>query len=353
MASGVASIPVSGVVLEPVGRRAPGPAPMMLRSFYAGPENLLVRVAVESLLAPERPSFSPLLLLGPTGTGKTHLAQGLARRWSETGRSGEVIYLTGGEFAQELAQAIDDDTVRTLRSRFRSAGLFVLDDLTKLTKKPAALKELLFTLDALEQAGSVAVITSHTAPAEIPQLPAPLAGRLIGGLVITLAPPGSDARRAILEDLAAQSGITLSPEAAEALANQLSAPVPELLQTLLHLGSGARSIDTQQAERYLADRTAERQLSIAVIIQATAKQFSLKVAQLKGTSRNRTIAAARSVAMYLARTHTDHSLEQIGRAFGGRDHTTVLHNCRKIEKLLSSDPAIRLAVAQVQEVLAR
>jgi chromosomal replication initiator protein len=349
--SGVAAIPLPGVAFAPLDDLVQGPAALAPRAFHAGPENLLVGVAVKSLLEDGQPRFTPLLLLGTAGVGKTHLAQGIARRWSETGRAGEVIYLTGGDFARQLAEAIDRDAVRPLRGRLRGAALLVLDDLTQLVKKPAALKELLFTLDALERSGGAAVVTSRIAPSEMPQLPPALASRLTGGLTVGLSPPGPDARRAILRELAAARGIALAPEAAETLAREPATGAPELLQRLLQAGGGFQSVDADRARQFLADRVPSRQPTLAAITRAAAKQFSLKSAQLKSASRNRTVVAARSVAMYLARKLTGHSLEQIGRAFGGRDHTTVLHGCRKIEKQLETDPAVRQTVRQLQEVL--
>lgn len=353
MATGVASIPLPGVPFGPGGASPRPLAAVALRAFHAGPENLLLRVAAESLLDPQRPPFTPLLLLGPSGVGKTHLAHGLARRWTETLCEGKVVCLTGGEFAKTFAEAIDGDTVRNFRRQMRTARLFVLDDLTALTKKPAALKELLFTLDALEQSGAAAVVTSRLAPGEQPQLPPALVSRLIGGLVITLSPPGCEARRAILEELANSAGLTLSPTAAETLADEVTASVPELLQVLLRISRGESNIDAQRAQQFLSDRGAQQQPTMSAIVAVTAKQFSLKISMLKSASRNRTVVSARSVAMYLARKLTSQSLEQIGRAFGNRDHSTVLHNCRKIEKLLKTDPATRQTVAQLQKLLSR
>ncbi len=353
MASSVASIPLPGVALGAGGGfSARSAQPLALRSFYAGPENLLVAVAVEGVLDPAQPRFSPLLLLGPSGVGKTHLAQGIARRWSETGQPGEAVYLTGSEFAKQFAAAIESDTVRSFRSRMRSAELFVLDDLTKLAKKPPALKELLFTLDALEQRGAATVVTSRTPPVELEQFPAALASRLAGGLVLTLSLPGVRARRAILEELAAAKGIELAPQAAEALAGQLAASVPELLQSLLQLASSP-TIDSPRARRFLADRGTRDQPSATAILTATAKQFSLKPSDLKGSSRNRTVVAARSIAMYLIRQLTGQSLEQIGGLFGGRDHTTALYSCRKVEKLMHSDPPTRQTIAKLQKSLTK
>ena len=361
MVSGVSTIPLPGEALNLTpapGRRLPGR--VVLRSFFAGAENALARAAVQSLLEPRRPdgvestefAWSPLVLLGSPGVGKSHLARGIARHWQASGRGGQVMCVSGQQFAEDFSAAIESQTMSQFRLRYRGAALFVLDGLETLENKPGTAQELSFTLDALARSGAVVIVASRQSPCDISSLPTGLIGRLSAGLVVLVALPEAETRQAVLQELARLRGIALSERAAQALAQAMKATVPELLQLIVDLGQVDAVIDVSAADKFLAERAPVRKPKLAQICHATASRFSLKVAELRSASRNRTIVTARGIAMYLARTLLGLSLEEIGRNFGGRDHTTVLHNCRKIEKLLEHDRLTQQVVEQLQHDLA-
>ena len=322
-----------------------------MRSFVAGSENSLLDVAVGSLLVGRPSQFNPVVLVGPPGVGKTHVARGLARQWKRRGRPGTVVVTSGAEFARELAGAIESCSVAQMRVRYRTAALLVVDDIAALAKKTAAQQELLFTLDELDRCGGTTVVTSRVGLHEIPRLAPALSSRLSAGLVVTLSPPRPETRQALLVQLARARGIALSDSAARVLAKGLTADVPELLKALVEMSRGKSGIDTTLARQYLQQRSRRKPPDVTVVVASTAKHFSLKTSELKSASRNRSVVMARGIAMYLAREMTGQSLKKIGYRLGRRDHTTVLYNCRKVEKLIRTDPATRQAIDKLKQLL--
>jgi len=354
---GVVEIPLPGQPMVGLpgsnGERNPTTT---LRHFIAGPENRLAKVAVEAVLSDRPASYGPVVLYGPSGTGKSHLARGLATQWKVKRRRSKVVYTTSDEFARELFDAIETHAMEDFQARNRQAALLVFEDVQRLGGKPAAEEELVHTLDALIRRESAIVVTAAGPPARLPELTPELRSRLGSGLTVPLVPPAAATRLAIVQRLAAQREIVLAEECAEILAEGFHGTVPELAGALIRLAMPARlnghGIGLDEVRSYLAERDDARRPKLADIASATARFFSLKVSDLRSRSRRRAVVVARDVAMYISRRRTRMSLEQIGDYFGGRDHSTVMHGCRKTESLLKTDPAIREAVEQLEEFLA-
>lgn len=352
---GVRSIPLLGRPLgTPDGsRRESGGA--VLPEFIIGPENRLVGTAVESVLEQTVLSYSPLVLYGPSGCGKSHLATGLVAAWTATSRRRTALCLTALDFARELHDALETQTLDDFRERWRRTSLFVVEDVGLLVEKPAAQRELVLTLDACEEEGQLVVVTASAAPAQLPGLIPALTSRLSAGLLVPLARPGRDARLEIVRRLAELRSLRWQEALMEVFAEGLEGTVPELFGALVQLELSARVegevVDAERIRRYLAERNGLQALSIGEIARATAGHFALKVADLRSPSRRRAVVTARGVAMYLARTLTGMSYQQIGRYFGGRDHTTVSYGCLTTEKLLETEPAIRESVELLQRRL--
>lgn len=348
--NGVIAIPLPGC---PIAPDVDGDDCSVLPDFLAGPENRLVETAVRSVLGDRPDGYNPLVLYGPSGSGKSHLAQGLATKWKARHRRRRVEYTTAADFARELTDAIKTQATDELRNRYRKAALLVLEDVDRLAGKNEAQEELVHTVDALLAGGRRMVVTAAAAPARLPGIAPGLQSRLISGLTVPLAPPGPAARLAILQRLAQMRKIKLPQPAAEILAAGLTAMVPGLVAAMVQLEVPARllggTVDAAAAEAFLARRNGSRQAGVGEIASATARLFSLKLSELRGPSRRQAVATARAVAMYLARQLGGRSLQQIGRYFGGRDHTTVMYGCRKIEDMMEHDPAIRRAVQQLRE----
>lgn len=381
-AAAASASPSIGELLASSTRRAP-----TLDDFAAGEENLLGLEAVRRLLeqgasrtsstrtAPSGEgstcdesvdSTGPLVLHGPAGTGKSHLCEALVAEWQCRRPDSQVAHLGSSEFAERFADAVDDDRIEAFRNQLRDVDLFVLENVGKLATKVTAQRELLYTLDALENRGARVVATFDAPPQRLDDFLPGLVGRLTGGVVVALVPPSTASRRAILERLVTLRGITIEPKAVELLAGDLEKTVPELrgilttLTTLAaqQLSEGVRgradaSIDAVFVRRYLEQRSEAAAPALKAIAEQSARRYGLTVADLKSGSRRRTVVAARDAAIFLARRLTTKSLQEIGDFFGGRDHTTILHSCRKLEQTSEADPETREAIDAIRRKLAR
>ncbi|MHB0956630.1 MAG: helix-turn-helix domain-containing protein [Pirellulaceae bacterium] len=361
MVSGVFSIPLE-TYPSPAHEAEPQGTPraVAVRQYIGSDENRLVEFAVQALLTRDR-RYNPVLFVGPSGTGKSLLALGLAERWRRE-RVGEFVVATcGADFARSFAYALDTDSVADWRARHGAASLFVLDDLQQMDQKPAAQEELARLLDQLLDAGQAVLVTASQTPAASDRFLPGLCSRLSGGLSVPLHAPGVPARRVLLRQIADLHDVRLSDAAIEMLAEGPTDAesdrwtVPQLNHAVVQLSHAARleatSIELDEIRLFWKIQAHERQPTLRLITGKVAKHFSVTVAQLRGPSRRSYVVRARGVAMWLARTLTSTSLESVGTYFGDRDHTTVLHACRKTESLRHTDPAIARALDELAEQL--
>jgi chromosomal replication initiator protein len=300
-------------------------------------------------------ALNPLLIYGPHGSGKTHLAHGLAHWWRERFPQASVEYCTGADFSRDYSAALAAGRLEEWRDQMREADLLVIENLGELAGKPAAQQELLLALDALADREARVVMTARSLPNQWRGLDAALRSRLSGALAVPLSLPSQATRRAILETLAEGRGLPLSRQALDKLAAAVAGGVPALVAAIAELEVAARAtgeqLDSRQVRALVEHQDSESAPTVREIARMVARHFGLKLSDLKSPERRRALVAARSVAMYLARQLTSASLSEIGEYFGGRDHTTVLHGCRKTEKLLTRDVAVRQAVADVRRNL--
>jgi chromosomal replication initiator protein len=354
-------IVVNGILTIPLSGHRSGPADPPdalrrgLREFVIGPENLLAANVLRSCLDAKAAPDSPLVIYGPHGCGKSHLAHGLVGWWHEHFPLARAEYLTASEFAQGFAAALETQQFDAWRRGIRENELLVIDDLEQLAAKRPAQQELLQSLDAMEDRQALVVVTAHALPSCNQSLLPALRSRLSAGLSVPLALPGPAARRAILERVAADRRLTIPRRALDELADGLKESVPSLIAAVLELELGAQvanhRIGTRLVRQYMQERSKARMPSLRDIATAVARHFELKVADLKSPLRRQPLVVGRGVAMYLARELTDASLQQIGRFFGGRDHTTVINALDRTEGNLRRDPLTRQAIAELKQQL--
>ncbi len=361
MVSGIFSIPLEAYDSQSNAAHGDSvPREVVLREYIGSEENRLVQLAADSLLD-RHPQYNPLVLYGPTGTGKSFLALGLAERWRIKYPQDAVIVTCGPDFARSYANAVDTDNLTAFRKKARSADLFVLDDVQQMRQKQAAQGELARAIDDLLQRGSAILMTDNTPPSVDKSLLGALRSRLLSGLVVPLAAPGPPARKLLLHRLAAMHEVSFSDDAIELLAgtslddSSRQLTVPRLNHAVIQLGHGdnadKQKVNVHHVRQFLNDRAEQQQPTLRIITTLVAKHFSFTARELRGSSRRRNVVRARGVAMLLAWNMTNNSLEAVGKYFGSRDHTTVLHACRKTETRQETDPAIARALEELRSQL--
>lgn len=324
--------------------------------FVSGPENEFAKEAC-CALGRKDTSFQLLYIYAGVGLGKTHLLEAIAS--GARRRGDDVRKLSSETFMNQMVRAIKANNMDVFRRQMRQGlDLFLLDDVQFLAGKEATQVELFHTLNALDASPAMVAITGNRAPASLEGMDDRLKNRLVGGLCVDIQPPGSQTRAKILRRKAEHRGVTLADDVVEFLANQLPANVRQLEGVVTRLVAKAelldRTIRVPMVRKELERLDLDRQLGMTPvrIIETVAREFDVTASQLKGNGRKRKVTFPRQVAMYLAREHTDKSYPQLGEAFGGKDHTTVLAAFRKVNKRLEEgDNEMQKAVDRVESSL--
>jgi chromosomal replication initiator protein len=323
-------------------------AELDLPYFVAGPENRLAASALQRLLAGSKIDadvqlFSPLVLIGPSGSGKSHLARGIVRRWRPLLGESKAAYYTAVDFARALRLARDEDQLESFRQKLADLSLLVIEDLQRLPQTAFVQRELRDTIDVLDESGGVLVFTSQQPPATITQFELGLSDRLGGGLSLQLRPPEVEARKEILQLAAAKRNLPIDAQQIESLAGRIDGPAPRLLRALAEL-----ELSSDAGQDFALVR---EPVKLKQIVAVVARYYSLTQAALRSSSRRKSLVHARGVVVYLARSLTDLSYAQIGEGLGRRDHTTIMHAQRNIKTLLAADVATQQAIDQLQRIL--
>jgi chromosomal replication initiator protein len=327
------------------------------QGFVAGPENELAAEACLTLTEALGTNYNPLLISGMPGTGKSHIARGLAKVWQRKLNSPTAaLVFSGAEFVTAFQAANNQERLREFQNRVRRAKMLIIDELTQMAGKTAALLELKATIDELLANGGHIIVTSRLAIEMIPGVNAALQSRLLGGLTISLKIPGPEARFTLWQRYVAAQGISASDDVLRSLAATLEITAADIWQTAATLAEeseNGREITDREAKSVLKQQRGAYQPTVRTIANLCAKYYGLKPTELASPLRRRTIVAARNMAIYLARTMSEISLEQIGKHFGGRDHTTVLHGIRTIEDRLKTEPETKQAYEDLRKMLAQ
>ena len=308
-------------------------------TFVEGKSNELAKAAALQVAENAGKSYNPLLLYGGVGLGKTHLMQAVGNYVRINNPQAKVIYLHSQRFVQDMVKALQQGTMQEFIQFYRSVDALLIDDIQFFAKKLRSQEEFFHVFNGLLERGHQMVLTCDRYPREIDGLEERLKSRFVWGLTVAVEPPELETRVAILMKKAEAERVELDPAVAFFIGERIRSNVRELEGALRRVIANARFIGSritiEQVKRALRDVLAiqDRQVSIDNIQRTVAEYYSIKISDILSKRRNRTIARPRQMAMYLAKELTNHSLPEIGEAFGGRDHTTVLHACRKIIEL--------------------
>ncbi|MEL7133144.1 MAG: chromosomal replication initiator protein DnaA [Pseudomonadota bacterium] len=350
--------PASGPALATAGKSAQSglsAAPLDKRftfdSFVVGKPNELAHAAAKRVAEGGPVTFNPLFLYGGVGLGKTHLMHAIAWELQTRRPDLNVLYLSAEQFMYRFVQALRDRKMMDFKEMFRSVDVLMVDDVQFIAGKDSTQEEFFHTFNALVDQNKQIIISADRAPGEIKDLEDRVKSRLQCGLVVDLHPTDYELRLGILQSKVEQQmltypGLRVEDGVLEFLAHRISTNVRVLEGALTRLFAFAslvgRKIDMDLTQDCLADvlRASERKITVEEIQRKVSEHYNIRLSDMIGPKRLRAYARPRQVAMYLAKHMTSRSLPEIGRRFGGRDHTTVMHGVRKIEELKQSDGQI-------------
>jgi chromosomal replication initiator protein len=329
-------------------------------SFVVGATNQYAHAACLAVANQPGKTYNPLFIHGGVGLGKTHLMQAIGHHIVAKKKNAKVLYITSERFTNDFIDAIQNNTLVKFRRRYRSADVLLIDDVQVLAGKERSQEEFFHTFNSLFDGHKQIVLSSDRPPAELANLEARLVSRFDWGLTAELQPPDSEMRVAILRKKAQALGIQLGREVLDYLAERVRTNVRRLEGALTRVASYASLNGTQpgfeKIEHLLKDillEEARRSINIDQIQKRVAEHFDVRLADMTSKRRPANIAFPRQIAMYLARELTKGSLSEIGDAFGGRDHGTVLHAHRLVKERMKKEEKVRQTVAFLEAQLHR
>lgn len=323
--------------------------------FVTGPSNQLAAAAAKSVADNPGNAYNPLFVFGRVGLGKTHLAQAIGHRVFQRSPQTRVVYQTTEQFVNDVIQGIRFERMIEIRETYRACDLLIIDDIQFIAGKEACQAEFFHTFNALHQSKKQVVVTSDKLPHEIKDLEDRIKSRFQWGLIVDLQPPELETRVAIVKKKAETDGIDLPDEVAMFIAQSVRSNVRELEGCLIRVSAFAslshQAISVELAKSVLKDVLPQKsQLTCDAIVKLVCRHFDVKVADIKSTKRGRAIAFPRQISMYLCRKHTASSYPEIGKALGGKDHTTALNAFNRIGERME-DPAVRRHVEDLERAL--
>jgi len=326
-------------------------------NFVVGKPNEFAYAAARRVGEAERVPFNPLFLYGGVGLGKTHLMHAIAWHIRQTTPERTVVYLSAEKFMHRFVQAIRESTTMDFKDQFRSVDVLMIDDVQFIAGKESTQEEFFHTFNALVDQGRQIVISADKSPSDLVGMEERLISRLNCGLVADIHATTYELRLGILQSKAANLRTEIPPKVMEFLAHKITSNVRELEgglnRVVAHAQLIGRDITIEATQEVLHDllRANDRRVTIEEIQKQVANHFNIRISDMHSARRARSVARPRQVAMYLAKQLTARSLPEIGRKFGGRDHTTVMHAVRKVEELKASDPGFAEDIELLRRML--
>ncbi|MCX7886711.1 MAG: chromosomal replication initiator protein DnaA [Verrucomicrobiae bacterium] len=329
-------------------------------AFVVGPNNHHAHAAALAVAQAPGKAYNPLFLYGGVGLGKTHLMQAIGHYTIQHAQHRRVCYITCEDFTNDFIQAIGNGSIAKFRKKFRQTDVLLIDDIHFLAGKERMQEEFFHTFNTLFDAHKQIVLSSDRPAAEIANLEQRLVSRFEWGLVVDLQPPALETRIAILRKKAESHRIKLPDEILLFLAEKIKTNIRRLEGALIRVAAFAsfsgQAVTVQVVQSILRDLLQEEArhcVTIEAIQKKVAEHFDIRLADMTSHRRPKNIAFPRQLAMYLCRELTDASFVHIGKEFGGRDHGTVLHACRTVQKAIETDPQVRNTVSFLKDSLLR
>ena len=322
-------------------------------NFVVGSSNQFAHAACKAVADMPARAYNPLFIYGGSGLGKTHLLHAIGHEAFKRERAARVCYISSERFINDLISSIQRDRMGEFRNRYRNMDVLLVDDIHYIAGKERTQEEFFHTFNTLHESHKQIVISADTFPKEIPGLEERLRSRFEWGLIADIQPPDLETKVAILNQKANEQKLNLPADVAHLIASRIKYNVRELEGCLLRISADSsitgRPIDVAMAEEVLDKIFAskEKRITIEAIQRAVAKSFGIRLGELKSKKRVRSIALPRQVAMYIARNNTKASLPEIGRHFGGKDHTTVIHSYNKIDNLVKTDKELDRKITNI------
>jgi chromosomal replication initiator protein len=345
----VAARPKRGVQLNPK---------YTFNSFVVGAGNQFAHAACMAVAEQPAKAYNPLFLYGGVGLGKTHLLNAIGNHVAERSDL-RIAYLTTEQFTNEVINSIRYDKMMDLRKRYRHIDMLMIDDIQFLAGKERTQEEFFHTFNTLYEARKQIVLSSDRFPKDMPDIEERLRSRFEWGLIADLQAPDVETRIAILRKKSEDEHIALPEDVIHYLANTMKNNIRELEGSLVRLGAYSsltgQAITLEMAKNVLRDLIGEKKriVSIEDIQEAVGAKFHVKIGELKSRRRSKTLVHPRQIAMYLCRELTEASFPEIGRHFGGKDHTTIIHACRQIAKARDADSALQTTLEGLKEQILR
>ena len=325
--------------------------------FVSGSSNQFAYAAAMAVANNPATTYNPLFIYGGVGLGKTHLVNAIGNAILKKSPEMRICYYTSEKFMNELINSLRYNRMDEFRNKFRSMDVILIDDIQFIAGKERTQEEFFHTFNALYESHKQIIVTSDKFPKDIPGLEERLRSRFEWGLIADIQPPDVETKLAILKMKAEQNSIKLPEEVAYFLANSVCSNVRELEGYLIRIGAYASLTSTpvslEMARNVLKDILIERnkELTVDEILKRVSSHFNIKISDIKSSKRLKAVVLPRQIAMYLSRQLTSSSYPEIGERFGGKDHSTIIHAIRKIEKLIEEDFQLRSTIENLKKEL--